>query len=78
MNKEVSVLVDTGSADNPIIVSTQVWRDKLSVDIRHHWTPEGERSSKPTKKGVRFDPDLLDDIIGALEEIRSILDGEQS
>ena len=51
-----------------LIIQKNEFKGKEYIDIRIFYEDEGEY--KPTKKGVTFDPDQIDEVIKALESIK--------
>lgn len=69
MQKEIAK-VEKNAGEN-IIVQLTEWQGRDLVDVRVWQKPlPGEKDAKgtPTKKGLSFRPDILPEIIGALQE----------
>ena len=53
-----------------IVIKTTVWKDVLYVDIREYYTDKESDELKPTKKGIRFSSDMLEEILEALNKVK--------
>ena len=51
------------------IISVSEWNDNKYCDIREYYLDQKSDEYKPTKKGVRFQINLLDDFVEALRSI---------
>ncbi len=57
--------------DTRFILTTSEWRGNEYVDLREYYqTAEEPREWLPTKKGVRFRKDLLDQVMKLLEKAK--------
>lgn len=55
--------------DTEIVVKTGIGRNgEPYVDIRNFWLPDGETDFIPTKKGVRFHAENLEELIRILND----------
>lgn len=54
--------------DTVICISRQEYQNYKFIDVRQYYK-DSEGEFKPTKKGVTFSPDLLQDVLTALKEI---------
>jgi len=62
-------MTDIHKSDDIIVrISENEYRDRKYIDIRQYYK-DREGEFRPTKKGVTFSPDLLDDVIESLQEI---------
>jgi len=61
--------MDIHKSDDIIIrISKQDYQDRKFIDIRQYYK-DSDGEFQPTKKGVTFPPDLLQDVIKALKEV---------
>jgi len=61
--------MDIHKTDDIIIrISENEYQNRRYIDVRQYYK-DNEGEFKPTKKGVTFSPDLLQDVIKALKEI---------
>ncbi|MBU1065371.1 transcriptional coactivator p15/PC4 family protein [bacterium] len=61
--------VDIHKSDDIIIrISKQEYQDRKFIDVRQYYK-DSNSEFQPTKKGVTFPPELLQDVITALKEI---------
>ena len=67
--EEKEVWVDRNEGER-VRVAINEFKEKYFVDIRIHYQSEDE-DWRPTKKGVSLDADKLDELIKALESLRS-------
>lgn len=66
MSKEV----DIEKRENEIIrISLREYKGHDYVDVRQYFRGEGEEFL-PTKKGVTFNPELIDEVIEALQSLK--------
>jgi hypothetical protein len=56
-----------------IIVKTTNWKENTYVDMREYYTDKDTDEIKPTKKGIRFSYELLDEVLEALNLVRQEL-----
>jgi len=62
--------MDIHKSDDIIIrISKQEYQNRKFIDVRQYYK-DSEGEFQPTKKGVTFSPDLLQDVIKALNEIK--------
>ncbi|MBU4443716.1 transcriptional coactivator p15/PC4 family protein [bacterium] len=62
-------MTDIHKSDDIIIrISENDYQDHKFIDVRQYYK-DSDGEFKPTKKGVTFSPDLLQDVIKALKEI---------
>jgi len=62
--------VDIHKTDDTIIrISENEYRDRKFIDIRQYYK-DSDGEFQPTKKGVTFSPDLLEDVIEGLKKIK--------
>jgi len=54
--------------DTVICISKQEYQNRKYIDVRQYYK-DSDGEFRPTKKGVTFSPDLLQDVITALKEI---------
>ncbi|MCX5748976.1 MAG: transcriptional coactivator p15/PC4 family protein [Candidatus Saganbacteria bacterium] len=72
---DVTPLQDFGyvekNKDTRFILTTSEWRGNTYVDLREYYqTSDEPREWLPTKKGVRFRKDLLDNVLKLLEKAK--------
>jgi len=58
-----------------IIVKTTNWKDNTYVDLREYYTDKDTEEIKPTKKGIRFSYELLDEVTDALAAAKQQIGG---
>lgn len=57
--------------DTRFILTTSEWRGNVYVDLREYYmSPDEEGKWLPTKKGVRFRKDLLDNVLSLLQKAK--------
>ena len=56
-----------------IKVKIAYWKDNAYIDIREYYSNEESEDALPTKKGVRFPVDMIDEILEGLGEAKSKL-----
>lgn len=57
------------SDDIIICISKQEYQNRKFIDVRQYYK-DSDGEFKPTRKGVTFPPDLLQDVITALKKIK--------
>ena len=61
--------MDIHKSDDIIIrITRQEYQNRRFIDVRQYYK-DSDGEFKPTKKGVTFPPDLLQNVITALKEI---------
>lgn len=62
--------MDIHKSDDIIIrISENEYQNRKYIDIRQYYK-DNEGEFRPTKKGVTFPPDLLEDVLQALTKIK--------
>ena len=69
MDKQIAVIEK--NALEQIRVGFSEFRRKTYLDVRVYAEFDGETEHKPTKKGVSLRPDMLDEMIAALQEAKA-------
>jgi hypothetical protein len=57
------------SNSEKIVISKSVYRGRERVDIRVHYFDVDSGEWRPTKKGVSFQPELLEEVVGGLKDV---------
>lgn len=58
-----------------IIIKIAKWKDKSFIDIREYYTEKESNDVKPSKKGIRFSYDLLEEVQEALNNVKDHMYG---
>lgn len=69
MNQQIAVIEK--NALEQIRVGFSEFRRKTYLDVRVYAEFDGETEHKPTKKGVSLRPDMLDELIAALQQAKA-------
>lgn len=69
MDKQIAVIEK--NALEQIRVGFSEFRRKTYLDVRVYAEFDGETEHKPTKKGVSLRPDMLDEMIAALQQAKA-------
>jgi hypothetical protein len=53
-----------------IVIKTATWKDNLYIDLREYYSDKETDELRPTKKGIRFSADLLEEVMEALGKVK--------
>ncbi len=53
-----------------IKIKIAYWKDNAYIDVREYYSNEDSEESLPTKKGVRFPIDMIDEILEGLADAK--------
>lgn len=72
-NEDVKVIATIDKNTRGDKIQIQLIRNKISnaemIDIRQMYTPEGTDALAPTRKGIRFNVELLSEIVAGLVSV---------
>ncbi len=60
--------------DTQLQLGYQYFKGRAIPYLREFWSPEGDGNYIPTKKGVTFTPEMIEDIISGLQELQECLE----
>ncbi|MDQ7821729.1 MAG: transcriptional coactivator p15/PC4 family protein [Candidatus Eremiobacteraeota bacterium] len=58
-----------------LVVKIATWKDSNYVDVREYYTEKESDELRPTKKGIRFSYDLVEEIQDALAKVKEHVEG---
>jgi hypothetical protein len=65
------------SATEEIHIAISEYKGKKYLDMRVFYTTDDGINWNPTKKGVTFTPDKLDEVKNAIDEAKQLLEAEE-
>lgn len=57
-----------------IIIKIAKWKESNYIDIREYYTESESKEVKPSKKGIRFSSELLEEVQEAIEKARELIE----
>lgn len=57
-----------------IIAKIAKWKDNHYVDLREYYTDNQSQEVKPSKKGIRFPYELMEEIQEAIDKVKKYMD----
>ena len=57
-----------------IIVKIAKWKENHYVDLREYYTDNQSQEIKPSKKGIRFSFELLEEVQEAMDKVKEYMD----